>query len=565
MRLIEVPVDVAETARAALATRLERGGGGTARAVVLATALGTGAVRPHELGEIRSWHSRNPDACTASASTLLGGMYGGPEGRAWCAAALNPEGVGAMISLPVEERVTKELARPDGEPADAMHLTLFHLGSDAASLDPGLRDQVVDVLQRVTPGLAAPSFDLSHVERFTAYEEGLEPVVVVSDEPAVYTLRDQLAAALDAAGVPYSTNHAFRAHVTIGYYPPGDGPSTGPVGESLGSGPLDLDPQLVALHWGDDVVEFPLAQPSAQTAGARLPVNEKLSRLSDRVNRIDRTTVTRIHAAANLALEEALRNAQVKLTVRGNRNAKTAAAMSAADGRVTPALLAAVGVTEQELLDRRFDVFGTTALALLTAAEIRKLRAAALALNLDADELEDEYAAEIDRRAALAAGFLVAGLSVLARAALSGHTIVPEDQQGEFAGPVPFGLVRQAWAVSARGATPPLIDESGPGPAPVDDIAERAVNAGRSLTEQIIVGELGDLVLVKTWRHGEPLRPFDPHDRLDGRSWIDADHGGILDADPSEWPYVDEYEPGDHDGCTCWLDSTYETLPTEAP
>lgn len=413
MRLIEVPVDVQETAAEALATRAERGSGGTARAVAVASALATGVVRPFDLGEIADWHDRNPEACTAAASTLLGGLYGGAPARAWTAA---------------------------------------------------------------------------------------------------------------------------------------------------------LEPQLVTLRWGDNTVEFPYAT-GARTAAAALPVNEKLARLSDKVNGIDRTTVLRLHAAANVALEEAIRQAKVKLNTRAQRNEKARTAMAAAAGRVTPPLLAAVGVTEQELLDRRFDTYGATALAWLTAAELRKIRAAANAVGLDPDEVEEEYHEEIERRAAASAAFLVAGLSVLARATLSGHAVVPETDEGELAGPVPFGLVRQAWNVAALGATAPTIDESGPGPAPVDDIAERATRAGQSLTEQVVQGTIeGELYLRKTWRHGDPARAFEPHERLDGESWIDADHGGILTADPSAWPYVEEYEPGDHDGCTCWLDSTYETaMPGEAP
>jgi hypothetical protein len=399
VRLIEVPAEVAYVAAAALETRQERGGGGTARGVVLATALTTGAVRPTELVEIRTWHDRNPDACTGNASTLLGGMYGGYAGRAW---------------------------------VDGIEIPLYH-------------------------------------------------------------------------------------------------------------GPAPL------------------------TAAPSLPIDEKLRRLSDKVNAIDRTTALRLHSAANVALEEAIRQAKVKIGVRGKRNAKTAAALDIAGDSITPALLAAVGVTEQELLDRRFDVFGATALTWLTAAQLRKLRAAARAMGLDPEPIEEEYHDRIEHRAAIAAGFLVAALGVLARSVLSGHGIVPEDQKGEFAGPVPFGVIRQAHDIADRGATPPTIDESGPGPAPVDDLAQRAVNAGKSLVEGIIGDQIGETYLIRTWRHGEPLRPFKPHDDLDGQSWIDADHGGILDADPQEWPYVEEYEPGDHDGCTCWIDSTYTTIaPTSA-
>ena len=58
------------------------------------------------------------------------------------------------------------------------------------------------------------------------------------------------------------------------------------------------------------------------------------------------------------------------------------------------------------------------------------------------------------------------------------------------------------------------------------------------------------------WEHGfygEPLRPFDQHEDLDGFETTDRD------SDPSlfnggSWPPTDLFAPGDHEGCTCeWV------------
>lgn len=551
--LIDVPEPVARTAALALQSREERQGGGTARGVVLATSLAMGRITSAELGELHRWHRHNSHAFQGDQSTLLGGLYGGRHARAWLpliAAAANPHGTGAMIALPVDPQVAEAVALADGEPPAAMHLTLFHLGNDAAALSPDLHDRYAQALQDAAPGLPAPDIRLSHVERFTATDDGLEPVALVADDPSVYELRQALQDQLDAAGLPYSDDHAFRCHLTLGYYAPGDGPDAGPLDT-----PIDLNPQLVGLHWAADRTDIPLASPAPITAA--LPTTSKLAAVSAKLNDIDRKLVAKLHTAANVAFEEALRQARTKVTVRGKRSPKMAAVLEASGGLITPALMAAVGVTEAELLDKRFDVFSATAHRELVAAELAKIKAAARAANQDPGPLIDLYEPEVEHRSVAAVAFLTGALALLARQALSGHAVTP-DEQGEFAGPVPFSLIRETWRVADLGAAPPAIDDGGPGPG--GDIEAKATNAAQSFAEQIL-GKDQTLYALRTWRHGDPLKPFEPHEQLglDEASWTDADHGGILDADPSEFPYVEEYEPGDHDGCTCWIDTTYVT------
>lgn len=401
MELLPVPEEVAMVAAAALVTREERGGGGTARGIVIATALSTGYVRAHELDELRAWHDEYPQAVRNGQSTLLAGLYGGGPARdLWCSEPYQP----------------------------------------------------------------------------------------------------------------------------------------------------------------------------AQTAAAT-PAS-KLAALSEKLNRADRRLTTRLHAATETALAEALRSVGVKLNSRANATmkrsraaaARVASATAEAAGTITPALLAAAGVTEQELLDRRFDALAATATGWIVASEVRKLRATATALGLDPDQVEAENAERVNRRALAAAAFLAAGLAVLARRALSGHALTPETTaEGEFAGPVPFGLIRGAWNIAATGAVGTPFDESGPGPAPIEQLATRMERAGQTIAEELLAEHVGPVIAIKTWAHGEPDRPFPPHEDLNGASWTDADHGDILAADPGEWPYVEEYEPGDHDGCTCWIDTSYEPYTGDAP
>lgn len=564
--LIQVPEPVVRTAAAALRTRAERGGGGTRAAVMTATALTTGFLEPVELARLRAWHHANPDAVVGDASTLLAGLYGGPAARAWdtprTAAALNPAGTGAMIALPVPAAVSQALARPDGEPADEMHLTLFHFGNDASELDPTIRDTIERVLSTID--LTAPTVDLTHVERFTS-DDGMEPAAAVTDSPDVYALRDQLAEALDAAGVDYSDSHAFRGHVTIGYYPPGDGPEAGPLDQ-----PLTMNPWSVLLVWGPDREEYPLLLPETPapiTAAIRSPLHARLAKMSAKVNATDRRSMTRLHSAATVALREAMRQAGVKLTTRARtKTAREQAVIASAEGRMTTAVLAAYGVTEDELFSKRFDTLGAYATGILTTAERAKVRAAAQAVGIDPDSAEKEYADEIDRRATAAAGLLVASLGMLARSALAGNPITVETTRGEFSGPVPFSVVRQAFDVATRGTPTPGLDQAGPGPDQLDELATALRDVGQTLVDDLL-GQAGvSTAITSTWVHGDPDRPFAPHEELDGVSWESGgDYPDALYVDErGAWLDREMYEPGDHDGCTCTIETDWAPSDTSS-
>lgn len=558
LALIQVPEDVARVAALALDTRAKRGGGGTARGVVIATALATGYVRPTERAEIRAWHAAHPEDCDGVASTLIGGMYGGAPARSWpmTAAAMNPAGEGAMIAIGIPLEIAERVARPDGELPSEMHMTLFYLAGDVGELDDETRESYLRCIEEGLRGSAVDEVRLTHVERFVG-DDGMEPAALVDGAPGLYELRERIRGFLDAAGLGYSDSHAFRAHATIGYYAPGDGPESGPVEDSLDAPPFSFVPGGVDLHWGANTTRVPFETPGPFVA-ALTPTDRQLQELARRTNRADRALVAKLHGAANIALKDALRHAGVKLKVRAKNKSRPIAAALDEGIPATPAMMAAVGVTEQELLDGRFETYGVEAKALFAQAERRKLRAAAAAVGLDPDEMEAVYADEIDDRSERAAGFLVISLGVLARAALSGSSF-PTTGPGEYAGPVPFGVIRTAWSVAATGAHAPSVPELGPGPADVDAIAQSLARAGQTLVEEILTDELGPLVLTSTWSHGDPDRPLAGHENLDGVSW---ESGGayppeLYVSEEDAWLGREMYEPGDHDGCTCWIDTEF--------
>lgn len=314
--------------------------------------------------------------------------------------------------------------------------------------------------------------------------------------------------------------------------------------------PLPPEPPATAA------ISDPLDVIRTPTAATRTPLRKKLGKLSATVNRSDRQTMLKLHSAATVAFNEALNRAPGWLA--GKARTKTArAALEAAAGVYAPAVYAAVGVTEQEFLNRRFDTFAAYAVGVIATAERRKLTAAARALGLDPDAVEAEYGPEIDRRAAAAATMMVASLAILARSALSGHGITAETAVGEFSGPVPFGIVRDALTISSRGASAPAIDETGVGPAAIDELSQRLTDIGSTLVEDLLAANDVRVQVRSTWVHSGNDRPFLPHLDVDGVSWVDT-QPPELDWDEGEFPYVSVLQPGDHPGCDCSVEVEYE-------
>lgn len=181
------------------------------------------------------------------------------------AASMNGGSDGVMVALPVAGGAQAETV-PDGEPADDLHMTLLYLGK-TDELDPSARQVLAGICAGLAEDFAAPEVDLTHLERFAATDgEGLEPCAMVDAGPDCMELRERLNSMATAAGLPVRDDHAFRAHVTLGYWPPGEGPQSGPLPENHA-----YAPDALMLHWGDEVDAYPFVvapEPGALPQGA---------------------------------------------------------------------------------------------------------------------------------------------------------------------------------------------------------------------------------------------------------------------------------------------------------
>lgn len=315
------------------------------------------------------------------------------------------------------------------------------------------------------------------------------------------------------------------------------------------------------VAWLDDIAR---TQPehrhlSRDMAGRRWPrtaavSRTRLLRLSKRLAIIDQRLGDRLYSGALAAMREALRHAGVKAKVRAKNRGKTAAL-----GALTPSVLAAIGASADELLDRAFASYRHDAQAWILAANQKRATAVADTFDVDPADLEDDPGG--DHRAEQAAALLAVLLLGRARSALADATINPT---GDLRLTVPFADVRTALRVRDGWQVSPTIRQ-GPNRTPLADAPPTLTPPppGSGAIDELLgkVAPQSNFVRGYEWVHGyfgEPAKPFDGHLNIDGEPYTDETRDEVLAADPGEWPFVAVYSTDDHPDCTCYEVITYE-------
>lgn len=130
-------------------------------------------------------------------------------------------------------------------------------------------------------------------------------------------------------------------------------------------------------------------------------------------------------------------------------------------------------------------------------------------------------------------GILSAGLLTLG-AKLLYDPDAPPPTQGEWSDfTVPTGIIRDALSTAGGG---PADGMPSAGLLDGDTIDGALSSAGLDVTGYV-------------WSWGGADRPFEPHADLDGTEFTSFDDEAL--ANPSDWPPVDYFYVGDHDGCSC--------------
>ena len=338
---------------------------------------------------------------------------------------------------------------------------------------------------------------------------------------------------------------------------PGAGLPVGP--QNVRELPPAQPPALTAAV-GDGVnpdAPAPEPVPRASTAAR---TNRLLKRLATIQQRVGRTLLDQ----AELAVAEAMRKAGAKVVVRArraNQQARFAAIQAVDNGLPLRSHLAAIGLTETEMLDHTFDTYEEAARAAMAKAAEQQRRAL-IAAGIDR---VDDYVPSPER-VQLAANTLTRSLMAMTRGRLVDGVLEPAP--GEVTGLVPARMVIDALAVldGRLGVTLP----AGPDEAP----HLYAEDSGG--IERGVIGELegDDAEITWLWEwgfYGDPTTPFEPHMDLGFAGFTTSDRESdpaLAVDDRGAWLGVDFYQPQDHDGCTCtWVPvvDTPESGPGDRP
>jgi hypothetical protein len=302
---------------------------------------------------------------------------------------------------------------------------------------------------------------------------------------------------------------------------------------------------------------------------------KRYRRVLDRLATLRRDTGRKLLAGAEVALAEALRLAGVRAIAKGkskSRVAATALAQAISEGSAWRPHLAALGITEEQMLTGAFDAYTEQARGWLSQRRAKE-RAMLAREGFDPDVIvpDDDH---LDEAAAV---FLGVALMAIARQRIMGDPTTL-DTPGEVTGAVPARFAANAMRIADGTAVAHLAESADAVPAVVNSGAtsvEGWVSSalrdrlGNTLTVELsttsdererqeITEALGDLDATSAeyvWVHGfygEPTTIFEPHLNLDGVTTTDPDGDPAFYNDEA-WPEERMFFPGDHLGCSCEL------------
>jgi hypothetical protein len=301
------------------------------------------------------------------------------------------------------------------------------------------------------------------------------------------------------------------------------------------------------------------APPHRQPTGKWARQTDAVKTGSKKLNEIDRDVRTRAHQGVNDQMRRALERTGAKVRtklqasavgrqwLRDHGDVSNFNLSRGCMAKLPSTVVAAAGLDEQALIEQSWDELSDLWSEWLDWGDDAILRQIAKMTGIDVNTM---FAQKTALREAADEGFtyLRGTLGDLARAFLTDSATGIAGDTGEIAGTslVDMGVLRRAIAY-ASGANTDTSAGLGIGDNLDVGVALPQLSTGPIAQDALAQGGLE--VASYTWQHGFTPNPFQPHEDLDGvefGSWTDE----VLQND-GDFPDVDYFMPGDHDGCSC--------------
>lgn len=267
------------------------------------------------------------------------------------------------------------------------------------------------------------------------------------------------------------------------------------------------------------------------------------NQLGQRLAKIDRDLMNKLLIAADMAMTRALEKAGARLRAKAKKNAAILAAVTNVDNvylasHLGPTIVASLD-DENTLLNGSFDSLHAKFLAWVKKAQYEALKE--LGIEYSDGEMETIDARMTSNREA---GWTTLKTGLVAVAALRLYDPSPTAPlYGEFDPELSVqpSIIREAMQVIGEHTG---LNEPVGGVATGDFIGEQLRNNGYEIASY-------------TWTVGDPTRPFEPHQELDGNDFAGIQDPELSINESDSWLGVSFYEPGDHDGCQCSLEPNW--------
>lgn len=129
---------------------------------------------------------------------------------------------GVMVALFPDEETQKRLAVASGEPADRLHLTLVMIGmvEDLEKyITDGSWEDLSVAVEAAVRSKGAIEAKIGGVGKFLHEDDdGNQPYIALVDSVGVAPLREALVDELEKREIPFSEDHGFIPHITLGYF-----------------------------------------------------------------------------------------------------------------------------------------------------------------------------------------------------------------------------------------------------------------------------------------------------------------------------------------------------------